>query len=36
MRVHAKGATAFERTLNRCMSSAIDFDKATMPSLAAE
>ena len=28
MRVHANGATAFERTPNFCMSSAIDFDSA--------
>jgi len=35
MRVQAKGATALERTLNRCMSSAIDFDSPTMPSFAA-
>jgi len=35
MRVQAKGATAFERTLKRCMSRAIDFERPTMPSLAA-
>ena len=35
MRVQAKGATALERTLKRCMSSAIDFERPTMPSLAA-
>ena len=35
MRVHANGATALERTLNRCMSMAMVFDIATMPSFAA-
>ena len=35
VRVQAKGAMAFERTPKRCMSSAIDFDRPTMPSLAA-
>ena len=36
MRLHANGAMQFERTLNFSMSSAIDFDNATSPSLAAE
>ncbi|MNS92235.1 hypothetical protein D3C72_1263640 [compost metagenome] len=36
MRLQANGAMQFERTLKRCMSSAIDFDSAAMPSLAAE
>ena len=36
MRLQAKGAMQFERTLNFCMSSAIDFDSAAMPSFAAE
>ena len=35
MRVQATGAMQFERTLNRPMSTAIHFDSATMPSLAA-
>ncbi|MGY3080753.1 hypothetical protein ACVWZZ_007161 [Bradyrhizobium sp. LM6.10] len=35
MRVHANGETQLERTLKRLMSSAIDFDRPTMPSLAA-
>ena len=34
-RLQAKGATQFERTPKRDMSSAIHFDSATMPSLAA-
>ena len=34
-RLQAKGDTQFERTLKRAMSSAIDFDRPTMPSLAA-
>ncbi|MNT46270.1 hypothetical protein D3C72_1829010 [compost metagenome] len=36
MRVKANGAMQFERTLNFCISTAIDFDSPTMPSLAAE
>ena len=36
MRLRANGAIQFERTLKRAMSSAIDFDSAAMPSLAAE
>ena len=35
MRLQAKGEMQFERTLKRSMSSAIDFDRPTMPSLAA-
>ena len=35
MRLQAKGAMQLERTLNFSMSSAIDFDSAAMPSLAA-
>src|SRR6266478_5045451 len=34
-RLQANGETQFERTLKRFMSSAIDFDRPTMPSLAA-
>ena len=34
-RLQANGDTQFERTLKRFMSSAIDFDRPTMPSLAA-
>ena len=36
MRDQAKGAMQFDRTLKRCMSSAIDFDSAATPSFAAE
>ena len=36
MRLQAKGEMQLERTLNFCMSSAIDLDKAVMPILAAE
>ncbi len=36
MRLQAKGAMQFERTLYFAMSSAIDLDSPTMPSLAAE
>ena len=35
MRLQANGAMQFERTSNLAMSSAIDFDSAAMPSLAA-
>ncbi|MNN86185.1 hypothetical protein D3C81_2035670 [compost metagenome] len=35
MRLNANGATQFERTLNFCMSSAMDLESAMMPSLAA-
>ena len=35
MRVQANGEMQLERTLKRAMSSAIDFDRPTMPSLAA-
>ena len=35
MRVQANGAMQFERTLKRCMSSAIDRDSPTIPNLAA-
>jgi len=35
MRVQANGATQFERTLKRCMSSAIERDSPTMPNFAA-
>ena len=35
MRLNANGATQFERTLNFCISSAMDLDNAMMPSLAA-
>ena len=35
MRLHANGEMQFERTLKRCMSSAMDFDRPTMPSFAA-
>ena len=35
MRLQANGAMQLERTLNFCMSSAIDFDSAMIPSLAA-
>ena len=35
IRVQANGETQLERTLKRPMSSAIDFDSPTMPSLAA-
>ena len=34
-RDQANGETQLERTLKRAMSSAIDFDSPTMPSLAA-
>ena len=34
-RDQANGETQLERTLKRAMSSAIDFDRPTMPSLAA-
>src|SRR5450830_1064180 len=36
MRHQAKGAMQLLRTLNFCMSSAMDLDSAAMPSLAAE
>jgi hypothetical protein len=36
MRLQAKGEMQLERTLNLCMSSAIDLDSAVTPSLAAE
>jgi hypothetical protein len=35
MRLQAKGEMQFERTLNRLRSSAMDFDSAAIPSLAA-
>jgi hypothetical protein len=35
MRLQAKGAMQLERTPYRDMSSAMDFDSPTMPSLAA-
>jgi len=35
MRLQAKGAIQFERTLYFAMSSAMDFDSPTTPSLAA-
>ena len=35
MRLQANGAMQFERTLKRAMSSAMPFDRPTMPSLAA-
>src|ERR1700755_193310 len=36
IRLQANGAMQLDRTLYRCMSSAIDFDNAVMPNLAAE
>ena len=36
MRLQAKGEMQFERTLYFAMSSAMDFDRPAMPSLAAE
>ena len=35
MRVQANGAMQFERTLKRCMSSAMPRESPTMPNLAA-
>ena len=35
MRPQANGAIAFERTLKRCMSSAMPRDRPTMPIFAA-
>ena len=36
IRVNANGAMQLERTLKRCMSIAIDFDRPATPSFAAE